>query len=273
MSKVIFITGASRGLGRIWAEAFLNRGDKVAGSSRSVNGLKELVDKYGDAFLPLELEVTDRPAVFQAVNKAAVHFGRIDVIINNAGMAAAGAVEEITEEEARLIIDANFFGTMWVTQAALPILRRQGSGHILQVSSALGIYTFPTLGLYSASKFAVEGLSEALSQEVRGLGINVTILEPNGYATDINSSSVRSKAIGAYDDTKAQLYANPAVAAPDAYGDPKATAEAILQLVDEKNPPLRLILGKNALPLAEYAYSDRLASWKEWNDVAVKAHG
>ena len=273
MSKTIFITGASRGFGKIWAEAFLDRGDKVVVTSRKLSSLKDLAEKYGSAVLTLELEITDREACFAAIAKANAHFGSIDVVINNAGTGVVGTIEELSEKEARDIIDANLFGTLWITQAALPILRTQGSGHILQLSSALGIYSFPTVGIYSASKFAVEGLSEALAQEVKGLGIHITIVEPNGYATDFNNSSVKSISIPAYDSMKAELYANPEFTAADAYGDPKATSEAILLLVDSPNPPLRLILGKKALPLAKYIYAEKLNSWETWKDVSVKAHG
>ena len=273
MSKTIFITGASRGFGRMWAEAFLERGDNVVVTSRSAGGLKDLVDKYGSAVLALELEITNRIACIEAMAKAKAHFGNIDVVINNAATGLVGAVEEYDEQAARDIIDVNLFGTLWITQAALPIMRAQGSGHILQLSSALGIYSFATVGMYSASKYAVEGLSEALAQEVKGLGIHITLVEPNGYATDFNSSSIQSKPISAYDDMKAALYAQPEFAAADAYGDPKATSEAILKLVDAPNPPLRLILGKKALPLAQYFYAERLATWESWKDVSVKAHG
>ncbi|EHQ24833.1 SDR family NAD(P)-dependent oxidoreductase [Mucilaginibacter paludis] len=273
MSKIIFITGASRGLGKIWAEAFLDRGDKVVATSRDLSGLQELVHKYGSALLPLELEITNRTACFEAIAKANDHFGRVDVVINNAGKGVFGTVEELGEQEARDIIDSNLFGTLWITQAALPVMRAQGTGHVLQVSSAMGIYTFPTVGIYSASKFAVEGFSEALALEVKGLGINITLVEPNGFATEFNASSVQSKSIAAYDKMKAALYADPNLVAPDAYGDPKATAGAILKLVDTPNPPLRLFLGKKALPLAKEIYAERLASWEEWNEVSVKAHG
>lgn len=273
MSKTIFITGASRGFGRIWAEAFLDRGDKVIATSRKISGLKELADKYGSAVLPLELDITNRAACFEAMAKAKATFGSIDVVINNAGSGVFGTVEELGEQEARDIIDANLFGTLWVTQAALPILRAQGNGHILQLSSAMGIYTFANLGIYSATKFALEGLSEALSLEVKDMGIYVTLVEPNGFATDFGASSVQSKSIAAYDNMRAEFYADPNITASDAYGDPFATTEAILKLIDSPKPPLRLFLGKKALPLAQYNYANRLAEWEEWKDVSVKAHG
>jgi Short-chain dehydrogenases of various substrate specificities len=273
MSKTIFITGASRGFGKIWAEAFLNRGDNVIVTSRNRNGLTELTEKYGGKALSLELDITDRAACFDAMARAKAAFGNIDVVINNAGTGVFGTVEELSEAEVRNLMDANFFGTLWITQAALPILREQGNGHILQLSSAMGIYTFPTLGLYSASKFAVEGLSEALSLEIRDMGIRVTLVEPNGFATDFGASSIQSQHIAAYDSMRTQLYADPNMTASDAYGDPNATSEAILKLVDTPNPPLRLFLGKKALPLARSAYEQRLKSWEDWKEVSNKAHG
>lgn len=273
MAKTIFITGASRGLGRIWAEAFLDRGDHVVVTSRNLSSLSELTAKYGSAVLPLELDITSKAACIQAIATAKTHFGSIDVVINNAGTGVLGAVEELAEQDVKNIFEANFFGTLWMTQAALPVMREQGHGHILQLSSALGIYTFPTLGIYSATKFAVEGLSEALSMEVKSFGIHVTIVEPNGFATDFSSSSVISEPISAYDNMRVELYANPNITASDAYGNPAATVDAILKLVDSSNPPLRLILGKKALPLAQAAYKERLASWEEYKDISIAAHG
>lgn len=273
MAKIIFITGASRGFGRIWAEAFLERGDQVVVTSRKGSALSELVEKYGSAVLPLELDITNRAACFSALEKAKSHFGGVDVVINNAAMGVVGMVEELGEQESRDIIEANLFGSLWITQAALPILRAQGSGHILQLSSALGVYTFPSVGIYSASKFAVEGFSEALSLETKDMGIHVTIVEPNGFSTDFTASTIQSKPILAYDPVRTALYSNPAMTESDTYGDPTATAAAILKLVDATNPPLRLFLGKKALPLAKAVYQQRLASWEEWNSVAIEAHG
>ncbi|HWB24288.1 MAG TPA: SDR family NAD(P)-dependent oxidoreductase [Chitinophagaceae bacterium] len=271
MAKTIFITGASRGFGRIWAEAFLKRGDKVAAAVRNLQSIKPLVEEYGDAVLPLQLDVTNRAACFDAVNKAKEYFGSIDVLINNAGYGLVGALEEATEQEARNQVEANVFGLLWVTQAALPVMRQQGKGHILQVSSALGVATMPTLGLYNATKWAVEGLSETLATEVKAFGIDVTIIEPNGFATDwFGPSAVHSTPIKAYDGLKESFRSG---LSDDAFGIPEATAEAVLKLADTPNPPLRLFLGKVALPWVKQVYAERLTTWEEWNDVAVKAHG
>jgi NADP-dependent 3-hydroxy acid dehydrogenase YdfG len=184
MTKTIFITGASRGFGKIWAEAFLKRGDKVAATVRNLDTLNDLKQQYGDALLPIKLDVTDRAASFAAVQQAKEYFGQIDVLINNAGYGLFGAIEEATEQEARDQIEANVFGLLWVTQAVTPIMRAQKHGHIIQVSSVLGVATLPVLGLYNASKWAVEGLSESFASEVKDFGINVSLVEPNGFSTD-----------------------------------------------------------------------------------------
>ncbi|SDL93988.1 NADP-dependent 3-hydroxy acid dehydrogenase YdfG [Catalinimonas alkaloidigena] len=273
MSKVIFITGASKGFGRIWAEAFLTRGDKVAATSRNIRGLQELADRYGDAFLPIQLDITDREASSAAVARAHDHFGGLDVVINNAGYGVFGAIEEVSEQEAKDLFEANVFGTLWVTQAALPIFRKQAHGHIIQLSSVLGVWTLPTLGLYNATKFAVEGLSEALASEVDRFGIHVTLIEPNGYTTEFGgSSAVQSTPIPAYDELRARL-AHTEGLGPDDYGKPESTVPAILKLVDSSNPPLRLFLGKIGYPKTERVYAEKLQTWKAWNEVSVAAHG
>src|SRR6201996_8162917 len=183
MSKIILITGASRGFGKIWAKALLERGDKVAATARNLADLNDLVELYGDAVFPVQLDVNNRDDSFAAVNKVKQHFGRIDTLINNAGFGLFGAVEETTEQQAREQMETNFFGLLWVTQAIIPIMREQKSGHIIQVSSVLGVVTLPTLGLYNASKFAVEGLTESLAPEVAQFGIKVSMFERKGFST------------------------------------------------------------------------------------------
>lgn len=271
MSKTIFITGASKGFGRIWAEAFLKRGDKVAATARNVDTLRDLAAQYPDTLLPIRLDVNDRAASFAAVNQAAQHFGSLDVVINNAGYGLFGAIEETSEQEARAQIETNVFGLLWVTQAAIPVMRAQGGGHILQISSVLGVATLPVLGLYNASKWAVEGLSETLASEVKDFGINVTLVEPNGFSTDWGgASATHTTALPEYEGVKQAFYAG---LTPESTGEPEATAEAILKLVDTKNPPLRLFLGKVGLPWVSQLYAERLATWEAWKDVANAAHG
>ena len=271
MSKTIFITGASKGFGKIWAEAFLKRGDKVAATARDLNALKDLVQRYGKSILPIQLDVNNRVDCFAAIKKAAEHFGSIDVLINNAGYGLIGTIEETSEKEARDQIETNVFGLLWVTQAAIPVMRQQKRGHIIQVSSALGITTLPVLGLYNASKFAVEGLSETLASEVKGFGINVTLVEPNGFATDwFGPSATHTQPMQEYEPVKKAFQDG---LSDDAFGVPEATADAMIKLVDAAQPPLRLFLGKVALPWIKQVYQDRLATWEEWQEVAVAAHG
>jgi NAD(P)-dependent dehydrogenase (short-subunit alcohol dehydrogenase family) len=271
MAKTIFITGASKGFGRIWAEAFLKRGDKVVATARNVDSVKDLVQRYGASILALPLDVNDRAQCFDAIAKAKKHFGAIDVVINNAGYGLFGSIEETTEKEARDQIETNVFGLLWVTQAVLPVMREQGHGHIIQVSSVLGIAALPVLGLYNASKWAVEGLSETLATEVKGFGINVSLIEPNGFSTDwAGSSAFHTQPLAAYDGVKAAFQAG---LTEDSFGIPEATTDAVLKLVDAANPPLRLFLGKVAYPWVQQVYADRLATWGEWKEVAEKAHG
>ena len=192
MSKSWFITGTSRGFGREWAIAALERGDRVAATARDVASLDDLAQQYGDALLPIALDVTDREADVAAVAQAHDHFGALDIVVNNAGYGHFGMIEELTEEEVRAQIETNLFGALWVTQAALPYLREQGSGHIIQVSSIGGISAFPLVGAYHASKWGLEGLSQALAQEVKDFGIHVTLIEPGGFSTDWGGSPLRA---------------------------------------------------------------------------------
>lgn len=271
MSKTIFITGASRGFGKIWTEAFLKRGDNVIATARNIDALKDLQNMYESNLLAIQLDINDRTADIAAINLAKEHFGSIDVLINNAGYGLFGAVEETSEEQARKQMETNFFGMLWLTQAVLPVMRNQGYGHIIQVSSMLGLITMPALGLYNASKFATEGLNETLAAEVKGFGINITMLEPNAYATDWAGKSAESTIeMDVYQPMKAGVQQFMA-AVP--FGDPTATSAAVLKLVDSEKPPLRLLLGKIAYPYIKQAYTERLADWEAWNDVSVASHG
>jgi NAD(P)-dependent dehydrogenase (short-subunit alcohol dehydrogenase family) len=270
-SKVFLITGASRGFGKIWTETFLKRGDKVAATSRNIDHLNDLVEKYGDAVLPITLDVNSREQCFEAVRQTEDHFGRIDVLINNAGYGLFGAIEETTEQEAREQLETNFFGVLWLSQAVLPIMREQKSGHIIQVSSMLGLVTLPVLGLYNASKFAVEGLSETLATEVADFGIKVTLIEPNGFSTDWSgASAIQTIQTETYAPLKKAFFEG---ISPSAWGEPQATVDAITQLVDSPHPPLRLLLGKVAYSLIKQNYEKRLASFEEWKNISEAAHG
>ena len=169
-ARTWFITGASRGFGRQWAIAALERGDSVAATARRTETLDDLAKRFRDRLLPLQLDVTDRAGDFAAVARAHEHFGRLDVVVNNAGYGQFGMIEELTEAEIRAQFETNVFGAIWVTQAALPFMREQGSGHFIQVSSIGGVLAFADIGIYNASKWAVEAFSEALAQEVAGFG-------------------------------------------------------------------------------------------------------
>jgi len=271
--KVWFITGTSRGFGREWASAALERGDRVVATARKLDALKDLADQYPSTLLPLELDVTNKAAVVAAVDQGYEHFGHLDVVINNAGYGLFGMVEEVTEAQARAQMETNFFGALWVTQAALPHLRAQKSGHIIQVSSIGGITAFPSLGLYHASKWALEGFSQSLAQEVRAFGIRVTLIEPGGFETDwAGSSAVHAEPLPAY-DTMRKVVAAGRKAAIGKRGDPVATRRALLKIVDAERPPLRVFFGEAPLGMAKADYASRIAGWEEWQEVALEAQG
>src|SRR6202140_3271622 len=269
--KIWFITGASKGFGYIWTEAALERGDSVAAAARNIASLDGLKAKYGDRLLPLALDVGDKKAVDQAVAKARKTFDRIDVAVNNAGYGLFGAIEEVNEAEARAQIETNLFGALWVTQAVLPVMRAQKSGHIIQISSIGGVWTLPTVGLYHASKWGLEGFSQALAAEVKPFGIKVTIIEPSGFATEFGTTSAhRAQQLPAYDAARASL-AN--IRTASTAGDPKATASALLRIVDAAAPPLRVFFGDAGLPMIKREYAERIATWEKWNDVSLEAQG
>src|ERR1700757_385938 len=270
-NKTWFITGTSRGFGREWTKAALERGARVAATARDPSTLDDLKTEHGDALLPLTLDVTNREAAFGAVKRAHEHFARLDIIVNNAGYGHFGMVEEISEQEARAQLETNLFGALWVTQAALPFLREQGSGHIVQVSSIGGISAFPSVGIYHASKWALEGISQSLAQEVKEFGINVTLVEPGGFSTDWSGpSSKRSEPNPAYHALRERQQRWRASNVP---GDPTASAAAIMRVVDPDPPPLRVFFGTAPLGIAEKDSEGRLATWREWQPVAELAQG
>jgi NAD(P)-dependent dehydrogenase (short-subunit alcohol dehydrogenase family) len=269
--KIWFITGASKGFGKVWTEAALARGDSVAAAARGIGSLDDLSAKYGDRLLQIALDVGDKAKVEAAVAQAHAKFGRLDVVVNNAGYGLFGAIEEVSEAEARAQLDTNLFGALWVTQAALPVMRAQKSGHIIQISSIGGVLAMPTVGLYHASKWGLEGFSQALAMEVKSLGIKVTIVEPGGFATEWGGPSAhRATALPAYDAARASLAAVRTASKP---GDPDATAAAMLKLVDMPEPPLRLFLGEHGLPMVQKEYAERLALWEKWQHLALEAQG
>lgn len=256
-ARVWLITGASRGLGRAFAEAALSAGDRVVAISRTPAPLE-------DAFV-ITADVTDRAAVLAAVDETVEQFGRIDVVVNNAGAMWLGAVEEFTEQEARAAMELNFFGALWVTQAVAPHLR-ESQGRLLQISSIGGVVTGPMAGLYSASKFALEGMSEALAQELAPFGVKTTIVEPGGYWTDLYRSGMHmTEPLEAY----ASLREGGDEESVDS--DPRLAAEAVLTLVETDEPPLRIILGGAMLDAAIHITRGRIETWQQWEDVSRAA--
>jgi NAD(P)-dependent dehydrogenase (short-subunit alcohol dehydrogenase family) len=269
MAKVWFVTGSSRGFGREFVTAALSRGDSVAATARDAGAGEDLVIEYGDAVLPLTLDVTDRSAVTAAVRQAHDHFGRLDVVVNNAGFGLFGTVEELSETDVRAQLETNLLGALWVSQAVLPYLREQGSGHIVQISSAGGVLAFPAMGGYHASKWALEGLSESLSQEVAGFGIKVTIVEPGSFGTDWGgSSAVFSAPHPAYDGLRAAMSGFQL-----RQGDPAAAGQALLEVVDAEQPPLRVFFGTQPYEAAQGVYAGRLQTWSDWSDLSARAEG
>ena len=270
--KTWFITGASRGFGRVWTEAVLERGDNVAATARSLASIVALKEKYGDRVLTLELDVTKPDQAKASVGRAHAHFGKLDIILNNAGYSLVGTIEEASADEVRALYETNIFGTLSVIQAALPLLRQQGGGRILGVSSTLGHVTVPLIGYYCSSKWAFEAIHESLAAEVKPFGIKVTIIEPGAYATEFGSPSSLRLAAGLdiYGDLRKQVYER---LGSMQRGDPKATPEALFKMVDAENPPLRFNLGSQNLPWIRAAYADRLKTWEEWESVSNAAQG
>ena len=270
--KVWFITGASRGFGRVWAEAALERGDLVAATARQPESLAGLSEKYGASVLTLALDVTNPAQVKTAVAQAHAHFGRLDIVLNNAGYSLVGTIEEASLDDIRAMYDTNVFGAVSVIQAALPLLRTQGHGHILGTSSNVGHVTLPVIGYYCSTKWAFEAIHESLAAEVAQFGIKVTIIEPGAYATEFGSPESLKFAAGLapYTDFKNQFIAS---LQGLERGDPAATPTAIFAAVDAEQPPLRLSLGSTNLAWVRQAYAARIAEWEAWEAVANAAQG
>jgi NAD(P)-dependent dehydrogenase (short-subunit alcohol dehydrogenase family) len=273
-TKTWLITGASRGFGREFARGALGRGDNVAATARDVSALRDLRAEH-PGLLTLSLDVTDADAVRDRVAEAEEHFGRLDIVVNNAGYGHFAAVEELTDAELRDQLETNLFGTHRVVRAALPGMRKRGSGHIVQISSIGGLMAVPSLGAYHASKWALEALSESLAAEVARFGVHVTLVEPGGYDTDwAGSSSRHSDPLPAYDTMGEEMAARRSASVP---GDPAAAARALLDIVDAEQPPLRVLFGALfGVPTTEIVrgvYDRRLKEWAAREDLAVRAYG
>jgi len=264
--RVWFVTGAGRGFGRLFTQTAIAQGDRVVATLRQPDLLADLRARYHDQLFALALDVRDRDAVFTAV-ATAVEAGRLDIVINNAGQVLAGAVEEITEEAARQVMDTNFFGTLWVCQAVAPRLRAQRGGHILQMSSIAGVTGIPTQGLYAAGKFAVEGMTESLAGELEPFGVHITLIEPGAYATGPAAPAVKfAEFTDAYQPIRSALMERFADAR---FGDPARVAEAILTVVNSPNPPRRLLLGSEFDMITDLY--PRLQEWTAWEATSKAA--
>ncbi|GHK05072.1 short-chain dehydrogenase/reductase [Streptomyces sp. Y2F8-2] len=272
MTRTWLITGASRGLGRALAEAVLESGDRLAATARRPEQLADLASRHGDQVLTVALDVTDIAAAQNAVQAAVEAFGRLDVVVNNAGHADMAAIEDMSEQSFRDQIDANLFGVVNVTRAALPVMREQGSGHIIQISSVGGRVGVPGLAAYQAAKWAVGGFSEVLAQEVAPLGIKVTVAEPGGMRTDWAGSSMATPPVSApYQDVVGAAIAAIRGADGKQPGDPDRISRILLDIVEAEEPPLRLLLGKDAVAVAK-DMADRLATQDaQWRDVSESA--
>jgi len=273
MKKVWFITGCSTGFGRAIASHVLNIGHNVVITARNISDISDLIVGYESAALILSLDVTKPEQITDAVNKSIERFGRIDVLVNNAGIGYFGAVEESEDHAVRHMFEINFFGLANMTKAVLPIMRKQRSGHIINISSIGGLVAFPALGYYNASKFAVDGLSESLSKEVAHLGIHVTIVAPSGFRTDwAGRSADNSKIVIAdYADTAGANKSFIRGYSGNQPGDPNRAAQAIVKAVESKEPPLRLLLGAAALKGAMAKLDVLKKDFDAWADVTVWA--
>ena len=271
MPQVFFLTGSSRGLGRQIAEAALAAGHQLVATARQPDSLADLVDRYGTQILPVALDVTDPAGAATAVAAGTNAFGHLDVVVNNAGYANLAAVEDISLADFRAQIDANLFGVVNVTKAALPVLREQGSGRVIQVSSIGGRLATAGLSAYQTAKWAVGGFSEVLAREVGPLGIKVTVLEPGGMQTDWAGSSMQVPAISQpYEPTVgAMARMHHDLGSAGALGDPAKVAQVVLKVAGMPDPPLRLILGSEAYAYAMAAARARAESDGAWHDLTI----
>jgi NAD(P)-dependent dehydrogenase (short-subunit alcohol dehydrogenase family) len=270
MSKVWLVTGSSRGLGLEIAKAVLAGGDRVVGTARNPAHLQPLIKEYGDRIRAVELDVTRPAHARAAVENARTAFGRLDVVVNNAGYANVNSIEDVAEDDFRAQVETNFFGVVNVTRAALPLLRAQRSGHIIQISSIGGRGATQGVAAYQSAKWAVGGFSEVLAKEVGPLGIRVTVIEPGGMRTDWSGSSMRiddikpdyQATVGAF---AAAMRANPNAS----QGDPAKVACAVVAVANEPNPPLRLLLGSDAVFMADVVAKARAEEDAAWRTISL----
>ena len=269
MPTVFFLTGSSRGLGRAIAEAVLEAGHRLVATARRPSSLDDLVAAHPEQVLPLALDVADAEQARVAIAAGVERFGRIDVVVNNAGYANLAAVEDVTPDDFRAQIDTNLLGVVNVTQAALPVLREQGSGHVIQVSSVGGRLATPGLSAYQSAKWAVGGFSSVLAAEVAPLGIKVTVLEPGGMQTDWAGSSMEVAPVS--EPYRATVGAMAAMHNSEnlSLGDPAKVAQVVLQVAAMDDPPLRLLLGSEAYAYATEAGRAQAESDARWRELTA----
>ncbi len=270
MTKVWFITGSSRGLGRSLAEAVLEKGHNVVATARNTDQLEDLVSKYPRQILPLKLDVNDAAQIKASVEKTIKHFGRIDILVNNAGFGITGAAEAFTEEQVRSQLETNLYAPIAVTRAVLPYMRKQRSGHILQISSIGGRVGNSGLTMYQAAKFGLSGFSEALAGEVAPLGIKVTSVEPGGFRTDWAGNSMSyAPRVDGYEttvDTRADYFSSGSFIP---MGDPVKAARVMIELTEHPEPPVHLVLGSEAAALLKLADEKRKTEFEKWLPVTT----
>jgi len=273
MNKVWFITGCSTGFGRFLAIEALEKGYKVVVTARNTNDVQDIVAPYPETAIVVKLDVTDTASIKSSVAAAIEKFGQIDVLVNNAGIGYFGAIEESEEAEVRRMFEINVFGLAHMTQAVLPIMRKQRSGHILNIASIGGLRSFPGVGFYNATKYAVDGLSEALSKEVAPLGIKVTIVAPSGFRTDWAGRSANDSkiVIEDYASTAGKNKGDIRGYSGNQPGDPMRAAKAMIQVVETENPPMRLLLGAAALKGARLKLEELKQDFDTWAAVSEGA--
>lgn len=269
MAKVWFITGSSRGLGRSLADAVLANGDQVAATARNTKQLDDLVGKYPGQIRAIELDVTNYLQINEAIKEAISHFGRIDVLVNNAGFGIIGAAEAYSDEQVRNQLETNLYAPIALSRAVLPYMRKQRSGHILQISSAGGRSGNPGLAMYSAAKFGLGGFSEALAKEVAPLGIRVTSIEPGGFRTDWGAASMTyAESVEGYETTvdwMTEFFQKNYVA----MGDPEKAAKVMIDVVGNEEPPVHLVLGSEAVGIVKQTDASRQAEFEKWIPVSI----
>ena len=270
-NKVWFITGSNSGFGRSLTEAVLAKGDKVVATTRHPEEIEDLVKQYTDTVKVVRLDITDKEEIGKAIDTALQTFGQIDVLVNNAGFGTLGAVEEISDDKVRYQFEVNCFGTLNLTKAMLPHFRQRKSGHILNVSSVGGFTSFPGTGIYCATKFALEGYSEALAKEIAPLGIKLTLIEPGAFRTEFAGDSLATpdEQIDDYEETAHKFVNMQSEMSGEQPGDPDKAAQAMIKVVESDNPPMRLVLGEDALEATRQKIETFQKELNEWEDVTL----